>query len=202
MLGQVVPALIELLKSAILLSKAEDVLSTVGRVVHELVHDHDMVISGSDEVGRCGVCLPSEASVVLYTCIVATLSCLCCDEHDSGRCLCTIDGAGRSILEHCYRLDVVRVDLAQADLDSVRKDKRRSRVQRQCTTDIDVISGLRRTCTESNVYRRVSSLKGIGCRHYRTGIEVLSADCSHSTRKVCPLLSTVTDDDNVIQHVL
>ena len=100
MLGHVVPALIELLQSAILLSEAEDVLGTVGRVVHELVHDHYMVISCPYEVCRSGVCLPSEASVVLYACIVAALTCLCGDEHDSGRCLRTIDCTCGSILEH------------------------------------------------------------------------------------------------------
>ena len=92
MLGHIESAFVEFLESAVLFCITEDVLRTVGRIVHEFVHDHHVVISGLDEVGRSRVALPSEAAVVLYTCVVAALSGLCGDEHDSGRCLRTIDG--------------------------------------------------------------------------------------------------------------
>ena len=129
MLGHVIPAIIEFLKSSVRLGILENILCSVRRVIHELINDHHMIISGPDEICRSGVCLPSETAIVLNAGIVSTFSSLCGDEHDSGRCLRTIDGTGRCILKHGYRLDVVRVDLAEAHLYSVRKDQWRSRVQ-------------------------------------------------------------------------
>ena len=192
MLGLVVAAVVEHLHLLVRVVPAHIAF----RRVAEFVGEFHVVVSRRDEVGRGGVPRHAVAAVVVDF-QRAGLTALGGDEHHAGRSLGAVDRAGRSVLEHRYRFDVVGVDLRQRRFDAVDEHQRAAAVERYRAADLDVVVlAFDRAAAEQQ--RRIGALQGGGRIGHGTVVEVLAADGAHGARDVHALLLAVADHDHLV----
>ncbi len=95
----------------------------------KIVGQGHIVVTAGHEIGRRGIGGYAIAAVV-GDLRIACATALGGNQDNTRGCLCTINGAGRSILQHGNAFNIVRVHLSQRALDSIHEDERGTAVQR------------------------------------------------------------------------